>query len=620
MAASAGLRRGPDDLAHEDGGDAHATHISMTLRATGAASRRRTRVLDRFQGVLRRHWWGGPTLGAAAEVRHDRPPPAMDRRTVPLVALAMLLAAGGLVLFGQVHARDALKERFALRAQLGAGFVASYADNILAREQEIAPSTLGSETVTAAQFDHVVRTFGFDAALLLASDGTVLHVAPGNPELIGVNLAARYEHLADAAAGLPAVSNGVRSATTGYPIVAFAAPFDTAYGRRVLSGGYYLGGTPLSAYLRSAIPFSTASAYLIDENGMIVEANTGDTTLTGLAAADASLAEAVRRRAGGSYTSDGVEHSFATEPVDGTPLRLILAVPSSQLYAPLAGPAQWAPWVVLALLVAGTLYLLRVLAALAQSREALRLTGSELARSNRELQDFASIASHDLQEPLRKIRAFGDRLSNQEAGGLSEVGRDYLSRMTRAAERMQGLIDDLLAYSRVATRPHTVSDVSLHTVVKDVLVDLEQRLADTGGTVRVPAPLPTVRADPTQLRQLMQNLIGNALKYRKPEAAPEVRVSCVESTDHWRIEVADNGIGFEQAQADRIFAPFQRLHGRNEYEGTGMGLAICRRIAERHGGAITARSEPGHGATFVVSLPVEQPSGAVKSPSTERTT
>ena len=522
---------------------------------------------------------------------------------VNVVAVGMLLAAAGVVAFGQIHARVALEERFGLRAQLAAGFVASYADDILRREQEIGRSTLDGVVVTPDEFSQVVRTFGFEAAVLLAADGTVLHAAPENPELVGVDLAARYQHLADATSGLPAVSNGVRSATTGYPIVAFAAPFETAHGVRVLSGGYNLGGTPLSAYLRSAIPFSTASAYLVDQSGMIVEANTGEATLTPLDAVDPLLAEAVSRQSGGSYALDGAEYRFASEPVEGTPLRLILAVPGSQLYAPLAGPAQWAPWLLLALLVAGTLYVLRVLAALAESREALRLAGAELERSNRELKDFASIASHDLQEPLRKIRAFGDRLANQQSSGLDDVGRDYLSRMTGAAERMQGLIDDLLAYSRVATRPRSVSDVSLDTVIREVLVDLEQRLADTGGSVQVVTPLPNIRADATQLRQLMQNLIGNALKYRRNEVAPEVVVSCTESAAGWRIEVADNGIGFDQAHAERIFAPFQRLHGRTQYEGTGMGLAICWRIVERHGGTVTAYGQPGQGARFVVTLP-----------------
>jgi signal transduction histidine kinase len=141
------------------------------------------------------------------------------------------------------------------------------------------------------------------------------------------------------------------------------------------------------------------------------------------------------------------------------------------------------------------------------------------------------------------------------------------------------------------------------TVIADALSDLEQRLLDSQGEVRIDGSLPSVDADPMQLGQLMQNLIGNALKYRSPETAPKVRVSCTESRAGWAIEVSDNGIGFAEDQADRIFAPFQRLHGRGEYEGTGMGLAICRRIVERHHGTISAHASPGAGARFVVTLP-----------------
>jgi light-regulated signal transduction histidine kinase (bacteriophytochrome) len=175
--------------------------------------------------------------------------------------------------------------------------------------------------------------------------------------------------------------------------------------------------------------------------------------------------------------------------------------------------------------------------------------------------------------------------------------------MTGAAARMQALIDDLLAYSRVSSRQEEVQRVSLTKVMDDVVVDLEQRIADTQGAVTVIGSLPPVDADPMQLHQLLQNLIGNALKYRRPDVPPEARVSCVESRAGWTIQVSDNGIGFSQDQADRIFAPFQRLHGRGEYDGTGIGLAICRRIVERHHGTIVAHGAPGEGARFIVTLP-----------------
>ena len=230
---------------------------------------------------------------------------------------------------------------------------------------------------------------------------------------------------------------------------------------------------------------------------------------------------------------------------------------------------------------------------------------TELGRSNRELQDFAFVASHDLQEPLRKIRAFADRVIARYSDEVGPDGADYLRRMQNAAERMQHLIRDLLAFSRVSTRKSSAEPVDLRQVLVEVLSDLEVRLQQTGGKVEV-GELPTLPADPTMMRQLMQNLVNNALKFHKATEAPLVRIGSRRlegDAPEYEISVWDNGIGFDEKYRDRIFAPFQQLHARGEYEGTGMGLALCRRIVERHGGSITASSRPGEGSTFVVRLP-----------------
>ncbi|MDQ3013227.1 MAG: CHASE3 domain-containing protein [Acidobacteriota bacterium] len=242
-----------------------------------------------------------------------------------------------------------------------------------------------------------------------------------------------------------------------------------------------------------------------------------------------------------------------------------------------------------------------------QRAEVQTLTlNQELGRSNRELQDFAYVASHDLQEPLRKIQAFGDRLKSKYGPALNDEGRDYLDRMQNSARRMHTLINDLLEYSRVATKGQPFTPVDLNQVASDVLGDLEVRVQQSGGRVEM-GELPVMDADPLQMRQLLQNLIGNALKFYRPEQPPVVRVTAEGTEDGLcLIAVADNGIGFEEKYLDRIFTPFQRLHGRSEYEGTGMGLAVCRRIAERHGGTITAQSTPGQGTTFLVTLPLKQ--------------
>ena len=234
---------------------------------------------------------------------------------------------------------------------------------------------------------------------------------------------------------------------------------------------------------------------------------------------------------------------------------------------------------------------------------------AELQRSNRELEQFASVASHDLQEPLRKIRAFGDRLQARCGEALGEQGRQYVERMQSASARMQTLIEDLLTYSRVTSKAQPFADVDLAREARQVVSDLLARLEETGGRVEV-GELPAVRADPTQMRQLLQNLIGNALKFHKPGEPPVVRVRGQPlpggNGAGCEITVEDHGVGFEQQYADRIFQLFGRLHGRGEYEGTGIGLAVCKKIVERHGGTITATSAPGRGATFTVTLPCGQ--------------
>ncbi|GAB3796312.1 hypothetical protein GCM10028819_13680 [Spirosoma humi] len=251
----------------------------------------------------------------------------------------------------------------------------------------------------------------------------------------------------------------------------------------------------------------------------------------------------------------------------------------------------------------------------------LENTIQELNRSNQSLQEFAYVASHDLQEPLRKIRQFGDLLKDRYAHSASEE-LGYVDRMQSAAERMSGLIRDLLDYSRIATQRDVHKAVSLSTVLKQVLSTLELAIEQTGAQVTV-EDLPTVMGDATQLHQLFQNLLSNALKFHRTETsgvvvAPVIAVrssllTAKQLPEHIRpsrealffhqIDIVDNGIGFDERYRDRIFQVFHRLHGKNQYAGTGIGLAICAKVVANHGGAITAGSQPGQGATFTVYLP-----------------
>jgi len=237
--------------------------------------------------------------------------------------------------------------------------------------------------------------------------------------------------------------------------------------------------------------------------------------------------------------------------------------------------------------------------------EKLKKSATELERSNSELQDFASVASHDLQEPLRKIQSFADELKVSIGNKIDGEEQDTLNRMIAAAGRMRTLINDLLAFSRVTSMAKPFVPVNLALIVKEVLSDLEARLQDTKGRIEV-CDLPTIDADPMQMYQLLQNLIGNGLKFHAPGVNPLITISCENGGPNYRLSVTDNGIGFDEKYVDRIFTVFQRLHGRREYEGTGIGLAICRKIVERHGGQIEAHSAPGAGSTFTVVLPMKQ--------------
>ncbi|MES3628604.1 MAG: PAS domain-containing protein [Longimonas sp.] len=259
-----------------------------------------------------------------------------------------------------------------------------------------------------------------------------------------------------------------------------------------------------------------------------------------------------------------------------------------------------------------------------EAAQAMSVANEKLEQRNRALRDFAYIASHDLQEPLRKISAFSNLVVEDYGDKVDDTGKHYLDRMQDAAQRMSQLISDLLVYSRITTQARPFKPVDLNQIVANVLNDLSMRIEDVEGTVEV-GDLATIEADSTQMRQLLQNLIGNALKFHRPDVPPRITVDTImvdrdtlnggppvatSSNTLCRLRITDNGIGFEAKYVDRIFTPFQRLHGRGSYEGTGMGLAICRRIVERHGGSIGVESVPDEGSTFTVWLPAEHSSAS----------
>lgn len=239
-----------------------------------------------------------------------------------------------------------------------------------------------------------------------------------------------------------------------------------------------------------------------------------------------------------------------------------------------------------------------------KQKQELEKLADELKNSNSDLEQFAYVASHDLQEPLRKIQSFGERVVYMEKEKLSETGKDYLERIMSAAERMQTLINDLLSFSRLTTRAEPFTKVDLNKIVREVLGDLDVLIEKTKAHIEI-GKLPAVNADPTQMRQLVQNLISNAIKFSKEAERPEIIITSdnIHDENFAKIYFADNGIGFDEKYAEKIFNIFQRLEGK-KYEGSGIGLAVCKKIVQRHGGSISVRSKIGEGSEFTVILPV----------------
>jgi signal transduction histidine kinase len=539
----------------------------------------------------------------------------------------------------QSSSRRQAERSFAVQAQVTSELTSSLFTSSSATTAAQAAKEFGGSKPSAATLTALAKRSHLAYALILDRAGRLMAASAGTPAAVRNRPARATPHVRAALAGHSWLSNLLPSAGRSGAVIEWAFPFQTRLGRRVeveafdanvLSG--FLGG-----YLSQPHRKGNQVGYVVDARRKVIADSTGQRKL------GAQLPAAIPGDGQGRFGTGESDLYATSAALRGSDWRVVLTEPTSKLYPPLAGSESWILSAVLVAFglvgAAGLALLRRTLIGAARVGEANRKLAElnatleqrvaertavaeqraeELARSNSELEQFASVASHDLQEPLRKIRMYCGRLPKRFGEGLPEEAASDLTRMASAAERMQRLIDDLLSFARVTSRKREFEAIDLGELAREVVGDLEARINELGAQVEI-AALPIVSGDRAQMSQLLQNLISNALKFHRDGVPPLVRVRAQvapaqaprfagESTAGNRclITVEDNGIGFDPKYAERVFSAFERLHSRADYDGTGIGLSIARKIAWRHRGELTATSTPDVGSTFTLTLPLTQ--------------
>jgi signal transduction histidine kinase len=556
-----------------------------------------------------------------------------------LLVFGLMGAFAFLFVDSQAKSRRQAEKAFAAEARITSELTSSLFTSSAASTQAQAAKVFGGPKPSRDALTALVKRSRLAYALILGRDGRVLATSAGTPAAVQVRAAGHSRIALD---GRPWLSDLLPGSGRVGHVIEWALPFETPVGRRVQIEGFNADVLFqfLRGYLNQRGGSSARIGYVVDGHNLLV-AGSGRRGKLG-----DRLAGALVSVGNGRFRSDGVERYVVSAPLQGSGWRVLLSEPTSALYPALAGSRSWILFAVLGAFglvgVASLGLLRRTLVSAARLVETNRqlaevnLTleervaertavaeqrAQELARSNAELEQFASVASHDLQEPLRKIRMYCERLPRRLGDGLSEEAASDMTRMQNAAERMQRLIDDLLSFARVTSKDREFELVDLGEVTKEVIGDLEARITELGARVEM-SDLPVVAADRAQLSQLMQNLVSNALKFHRENVPPVVRISGnVLAAQEGRfsgeaaagarcvITVEDNGIGFDPKYAERVFSAFERLHSRSDYEGTGIGLSIARKIAWSHRGDITATSTPDQGSTFTLTMPLPSTTG-----------
>ena len=529
-------------------------------------------------------------------------PLVIPRRVVGgLMAAVVLLGGAGAWQLAQSQAdsRASLRDRFADRAPVATSVVDGLFRSIFTGQaQDLDPTVFGAPRVGTAALDAMARRGKNVYVVVTDARGRVVGASTGAPrrppglERFERQALRRGYGLSDVQGGrVPTLLNAVRFATPSGPRLLVSASPEKAYAE-------FLQGT-LKPLVRSA----DDAAFLLDGRGQAIAA------VPRRAGPVGSLGRMAGTRRSGEVSTPRGPRFFAAAPVGGSSWRTVLTVPESALYAPAGGLGQWLPWAILGLLVTallGAAWLVRRLSEtgsrLSRSNNELELANANLARSNADLEQFAYVASHDLSSPLRSVAGFSQMLAKRYRGRLDAEADTWIGYVEQGVGRMQRVIDDLLLYSRVDREETRPEPVDLEEVLDEVRRSLGPQLEESGGEL-THGPLPVVLAEHTHMLQVLQNLVGNALTYVAPGVEPHVDVAARREGGRVRISVTDNGLGIDPEHVDRIFKMFQRLHAEDEHPGTGIGLAIAKKIVERYGGQIEVTAAPGGGSTFGFTVP-----------------
>jgi signal transduction histidine kinase len=502
------------------------------------------------------------------------------------------------------------------QATIAAGLTRAIFSATVAPEAAAASKAYGGKAISPRILSALAKGSGLAYAFIAGPTGRVLASSPGAPALVSGAPGGASVAVGQALRGHPWFSDLFRGARGGY-LIEQAIPFSTSFGRRVEVLAYPAASLSgfMSSYLVGALPDKTSHGLVLDGRGRIVASSVSGVSVGKL---PSSRLLAILRSAPSSASVQG-EYDVTTgaskgtryvaaAPIGGSDWRVGVTEPTSTLYPADVGSQWWVIWTVFvafALAALGCLYLLRRslggAAQLVEQAHHVEVVNAELEATNGELNAFSYSVSHDLRAPLRAIDGFSRIVIEDDDGALTDSQRRYLGLVRDNTQVMGTLIDDLLSFSRLANQPLSRSTVDTAELVKEV--EGELAAGQNGRTIEFAnADLPAVEADPALLRQVFANLLGNAVKYTRQRERPQITVGGERRDGELVFMVRDNGVGFDMRYAEKLFQVFQRLHRAEEYEGTGVGLAIVQRIVTRHGGRVWAEGKLGEGATFYFTL------------------